>query len=53
MISQRSGETIHVTADMLRANTIATTHSVDISGQVAEVHAQLFIKGNNNCQISV
>lgn len=53
VISQRSGDTIHVTADMLRANTIATTLGGELAGHAAEVQAQLFIKDNSNCKISV
>jgi len=48
IITQRSNETILLTAEQLRANTLATS-----AGSTAEVHAQLFIKGNKNCKITV
>lgn len=54
VISQREGETIAVTAEMLHANTLATIRDADLSGHTAaDVHAQLFIKDNKNCKISV
>ena len=48
IITQRTNETIVLTAELLRANTLATS-----AGSASEVHAQLFIKGNKNCKITV
>ena len=53
VITQRVNETILLTAEALRANTLATTPVSADGASAAEVHAQLFIKDNKNCKITV
>jgi hypothetical protein len=60
VLTQRTGETIHVSAEMLRANIPVqagkktTAHSSSTGGHAApEIRAQLFIKDVSGCKITV
>ena len=52
VLTQLTGQTVLLTAEMLKLNNNAAAASTS-GGSAVEVHAQLFIKDNKDCDITV